>query len=189
MMSYDDEEGEPTPRVSAEVEGDAIKATFSIGMPTTEEVADAFARRMYADYSAGKDLRAAAADRFGDLISEAVDDAAKKAIADALAAPRQPTDEFGNPTGPARTFAQLIGEQVKAWQDQTVDPYNGSPKAGGGYNSNVITRAQYLVRQVGAAEFEKQAKEAVAAVRTEAKAMVETSIKQAVASSLSALSK
>ena len=189
-MSYEDDDYEPAPRVSAEVEGDAIKATFSIGMPTTEEIADAFARRMYAEYTAGKELRAAAADRFEALISAAVDDAAKTAIADALATPRQPTDEFGNPTGPARTFAQMIGEQVKAWETQTVDPYQGTPKSASAYDSkNVITRAQYLVRQVGAAEFEKQAKEAVAAVRTEAKAMVETSIKQAVASSLSALSK
>ena len=190
-MSYDEDyEGEPEPRVTAQVNGNTIEASICLAIPTADEIADAFARRMYADYSAGKDLRAAAAERFEALVSEAVDNAAKEAIAEALGAPRQPTDEFGNPVGPARTFAQMIGEQVKAWQDQTVDPYDGKPKTSRDFGgSNVIKRSEYIVRQVGAAEFEKAAKEAVVAVRADAKARIESTIKSAVASSLAALSK
>lgn len=178
------------PQIAVNTNDDgAVEAVVRFSPPSREEIADALARRMYADYGAGKDLRAAAAERFESLVRTAVDEAAERAIGEALGLQRQPTDEFGTPIGTPRTFSQMIGEQVKAWQDETVDPHTGNPKAKdhwGGTNG-AITRAEYLVRKVGAAEFKKMAEEAVSQVRTEAKARVAATIKETVASSLSAL--
>jgi len=156
--------------------------------PSREEIADALARRLFADYSNSKAIRETALAAFENMVVAAVNSEAKAAIADALGLPRQPTDEFGNPTGQSRTFAQMLGEQVKAWQEETVNAYDGKPKRKDAYNSSdIITRREYLIRQVGAAEFEKLAKAEVAKVRAEAKAKVEASIKSAVASSLTAM--
>jgi len=187
-MSYDDEESMPVGISVHDTEAGGTEVRLKIEPPTTDEIADALARRLFADYSASKSIREMAAARFDALICDAVEDAAKEAIADAMGAPRQPTDEFGNPVGAPRTFAQMIGEQVKAWQDQTVDPHTGQPKAKSGYSSdNVITRAQWHVRQVGAHEFEKAAKEAVMQVRADAKAKIDQTIKASVASAIASL--
>ena len=190
-MNYEDED-ERVPTGIAIEEADDGSATVKMRFeaPTRDDIADALARKLVAQYGVGEPLRKMVSDRVAALVAEAVNGVAMQCIGVALGEPRQPTDAFGNPTGPARTFAQMIGEQVAAWQDQTVDAYQGTPKTKDSYsNSNVITRAQYLVRQVGAAEFEKAAKEAVAKVRTDAKAALETTIKTAVASGLAALAK
>lgn len=186
-MDYDEEYA---PQVSGhEIEG-GFAFTVKVRPPREEDIADALARSMLASYGTSKDLQFAVADRFESLCRELVDEAAKAAIAEAIAAPRQRTDEFGNPVGEAISFQQMIAMQVKAWQDETVDTYDGKPKKKDAYSSDrVVTRAEYLVRAVGAAEFAKLAKEEVAKVRADAKALVMATIKNTVADALRDLAK
>lgn len=191
MSMYDDEredERDATASISHKSvrTGDGIELTLSIMPPTDEQIADSIARRYCADYSVSEALQAAISDRFDVLIRHAVDAAAKGAIERAMAATRQKTDEFGNPIGEPQTFAGMIGAQVKAWQEETVDS-DGRPKAKDRYSSYVFTRAEWLVRQVGAEEFAKIAKEEVAKVKLAAKASIDSAIKNAVAAAISGL--
>lgn len=182
---YDDEEG---PLVSGHATDDGFAYTVKVRPPSREDIADALARAMIHDYKESSALRALVTDRVAALVREAVDDAAKAAIAAAMGAARQPTDEFGNPVGEPVTLAGMIATQVKAWQDETVDTYDGKPKKADPYsNGRTVTRREYLVRQVGSQEFEKLAKEEVQKVRTEAKARIDATIKGAVASAIQSL--
>lgn len=186
-MMYDEEEA---PLVSGHETEDGFAYTVKVRPPTREDIADALARAMLYDYKESAALRAAVGDRVALLVREAVDDAAKAAIAEAMGAARQPTDEFGQPVGEPVTLAGMIAAQVKAWQEETVDTYDGKPKKADPYsNGRVVTRKEYLLRQVGASEFEKLAKEEVAKVRTEAKAKIDATIKAAVASAIQVLAK
>ena len=166
---------------------DGIELTLTVSPPDDEQIADAIARRYCADYSVGKALQAAISDRFDVLIRHAVDAAAKGAIERAMTATRQKTDEFGNPIGEPQTFAGMIGAQVKAWQEETVDSY-GKLTRKDSYNSrDVTTRAEWLVKQVGADEFAKLAKDEVAKVKIAAKASIDSAIKNAVATAIAGL--
>ncbi len=186
-MSYDDEY---TPQVTGHATEQGFAFTVEVRPPSEEDICEALARRMADDYSVGEKMRAAVVDRFCELVREMVDDAARTEIQAALQTPRQRTDEFGNPVGEPLSFQQMIAAQVAAWQGETVDPHDGKPKRSEAYNrSNVILRSEYLVRQVGAREFEKLAKEEVAKVRANAKQLVDSTIKAAVTNSLSALAK
>lgn len=191
-MATEEDEGYAdtvAPVARAQIVGDGVEVSFHVCPPDEDRIADAIARRYFSDYGASKTLVAAVEARFDELVKAAVDDAAKAAIADAIAAPRVKTDEFGNPTGAPVTFLEMISDQVKAWQDVTVDSYDGKPKAADAYNRDrVITRAQWLVRQVGAEEFAKVAKEEVAKIKTQAAARVKASISSAVAEAVAKLS-
>ncbi len=187
MSEYDDDYA---PQVSGhEIEG-GYAFTVKVRPPEQADIADALARAMMHNYSTSKALSDAVADRFYALVREAVDEAAKQAIADAMSTPRQRTDEFGNPVGEALSFQQMIAAQVKAWQEETVATYDGKPKKKDPYSSSaVVTRAEYLVRQVGAQEFEKLAKSEVALIKKQATERVSETIKSTVAASLQALAK
>src|SRR5689334_7893789 len=181
----DGEEFRPTMRAHDTEHGYAVELEFQ--PPTREDIADALARRMAQDYTESKALRAMVLDRVQELVREAVDREAGAAIGVSMNQMRQPTDRFGQPDGEPVNFVGLIAAQVQAWQDETVDPHSGQPKSGNSYGNSVITRREWLVRQVGAAEFGKLAKEEVQKVRADAKARVETTIKSAVAEALAAL--
>jgi len=187
MSEYDDDYA---PQVSGhEIEG-GYAFTVKVRPPHQEDIADALARAMMHNYSSSKALSDAVADRFYTLVRETVDEAAKQAITDAMLAPRQRTDEFGNPVGESLSFQQMIAAQVKAWQEETVATYDGKPKKKDPYSSNaVVTRAEYLVRQVGAQEFEKLAESEVALIKKQATERVSQTIKNTVAASLQALAK
>jgi hypothetical protein len=187
---YDDERYVSPTSIADVVEQDdgTHEIRIRIEPPSSEEIADALARRLFSDYSNSNAIRETALAAFENMVVGAVNAEAKAAIAEAMGVARQPTDAFGNPVGVARTFSQMIGEQVRAWQEETVNAHDGKPAKPDAYNRDrVITRREYLVRQVGAAEFEKLAKEEVAKVRAIAKAKVEATIKDTVAKSLSAL--
>lgn len=184
-MSYDDDY---TPEVTGHQTEHGFAFTVEVRPPNPDDITEALARRMLAEYSSGDKIKKMVANRFAELVRELVDERAKEAISEAMGMSRQPTDEFGNPVGAAKTFAQMLGEQVKAWQEETVDQYNGQRKAKDAYsNNNVITRSQYLIRQVGAHEFEKLAKEEVQKVRADAKRNIDATIKASVASAIQAL--
>lgn len=181
---------EYVPQVSGHETENGFAFTVEVRPPSQEEICEALARRMAAEYSVGEKMRVAVSQRFSELVREMVDEVARSAIQDALLAPRQRTDEFGNPVGDPLSFQQMIAAQVAAWQEETVDRHDGKPKKADSYSrSNVITRSEYLVQQVGAHEFEKLAKEEVGKVRVQAKALVESTIKNTVAASLSAMAK
>ena len=186
MSDYDDDY---VPQVTGHQTERGFAFTVEVRPPNQDDIAEALARRMVNEYSTSTALKAAVSQRFYELIRETVDTAAKAAIDDAMNAPRQRTDEFGNAIGEAKTFAQIIGEQVKAWQDETVDTYDGKLKKPDAYGNKdrIVTRTEYLIRQVGAAEFEKLAKEEVAKIRTEAKARIDATIKASVAAAISTL--
>ena len=185
-MSYDDEYA---PQVIGHETENGYAFSVNVRPPTQEEIADALARRMMHDYTSSTALTNAVADRFYALVRETVDAAAMEAITDAMQAPRQRTDEFGNPVGEAVSFQQMIAAQVKAWQEETVSTYDGKPKKKDAYNSDVVTRSEYLVRMVGASEFAKMAKTEVALVKAQASKLVTDTIKKTVADSLQALAK
>lgn len=185
MSGYDDDY---TPTVTGHETEHGFAFTVEVLPPNPDDIAEALARRMVAEYSVGDKLRKAVSDRVSELIRELVDAEATRVITEQLILPRQPTDTFGTPVGEPKSFAQLIGEQVKAWQEETVDPHTGVVKKKDSYNS-VITRAQWLVRQAGAAEFAKEAKEAVQAVRNDAKANITFAIKNAVGDALAGILK
>jgi ribosomal protein L16 Arg81 hydroxylase len=186
MMDYDDEY---TPQVTGHETETGYAFSVNVKPPTQEEIADALARRMMHDYTSSTSLTNAVADRFYALVRETVDAAAMAAISDAMLAPRQRTDEFGNPVGEAVSFQQMIAAQVKAWQDETVSTYDGKPKKKDHYSDDVVTRAEYLVRMVGASDFAKLAKAEVALVKTQASTLVTNTIKNTVAEALKALAK
>jgi hypothetical protein len=186
-MAYDDDY---EPQVSGHTTENGFAFTVEVRPPSEEAICDALARRMAADYGLSKDLNALVADRVAELIREAVDDAAKAAIQQLLDEPRQRTDSFGNPEGEPMSFRKMLTAEVVSWQDETVSRHDGKPKKADSYNrSDVVTRKEYLVRQVGAEEFEKLAKAEVAKVKQEAKARVERTIQGAVASAISSLAK
>lgn len=186
-MSYDDDY---VPQVTGHQTERGFAFTVEVRPPSEEDICEALARRMAAEFAVGEKLKTAIVARFQELVREMVDEAARNEIATAMLAPRQRTDEYGNPVGDPLSFQQMIAAQVAAWQDETVDRYDGKPKKTDNYNrGNVMPRSEYLVRQVGASEFEKLAKEEVAKVRAQAKQLVETTIKSAVASSLTAMAK
>lgn len=186
-MNYDDEF---SPQVSGHETEDGFAFTVKVAPPSREDIADALANAMLRNYTESTALKNTVADRVAQLVREYVDNAAREVIADAMLAPRQRTDEFGNPVGEAISFQKMLADQVQSWQEETVDSYDGKPKKPDSYSpQRVITRAQYLVRQVGAAEFEKLAKAEVAKVQSEARALVSKTIKDTVAASLQALVK
>ena len=187
MSEYDDDYA---PQVSGhEIEG-GYAFTVKVRPPHQEDIADALARAMMHNYSTSKVLSDAVADRFYALVRETVDEAAKQAITDAMLVPRQRTDDFGNPVGDAVSFQQMIAAQVKAWQEETVDTYDGKPKKKDSYsNDRIVTRSEYLIRQVGASEFEKLAKAEVALIKKQATERVSATIKNTDAASLQALAK
>lgn len=182
---YDDDY---TPQVTGHETEHGFAFTVEVRPPNPDDITDALARRMVSDYTMGQAMRSAVEERFSQLVREAVDDMAKAAISEAMQAPRQRTDEYGNPVGDPVSFQQMIAAQVAAWQEETVD-YQGNPKRRDAYSRDVSTRFEHLVRQVGAAEFAKLAKEEVAKVRVSAKALLENTIKDTVAKSLSDLVK
>ena len=186
-MSYDDDY---VPQVTGHQTEHGFAFTVEVRPPNPDDIAEALARRMLAEYGTGDKIKVMVANRFAELVRELVDERAKEAIAEAMGIARQPTDEFGNPVGTAKTFAQMLGEQVKAWQEETVDTYDGKPKKADAYSRDrVVTRSEYLVRQVGADEFSKLAKDEVAKVRAEAKARIDATIRQSVAAAIQALAK
>lgn len=190
-MSHDDFEIEgpqAEPMLDATEQPDGrIQVTMTVMPPHSEDIANAIAQRLASNYGTTEALKKLVAERFDALIRNAVDTHARVAIEKALHTPFQPTDRFGAPTGEAKSFAQVIQEQVDAWQNETVDPRTGAPKEKSYHSTDVITRREYLIRQAGGAEFSKMATEAVAAIRTDAKAKIENSIKTAVADSLAKL--
>jgi len=188
-MSIHPSDDEYAPQVTGHQTENGFAFTVEVRPPSSEDICDALARRMAADYGSAA-IKAEVAERFSELVREMVDDVARAEIQSAMQTPRQRTDEFGNPVGEPLSFQQMIAAQVAAWQAETVDRHDGKPKKSDSYNrSHIIPRSEYLVRQVGVHEFEKLAKEEVAKVRAEAKQLVENTVKSAVAASLAAMAK
>lgn len=140
-----------------------LTGTFDLGYDDEERlearIFDVAAGKLLADHQIGRMARDAVHEKIdqvlGDLILERVNALLDKEIPQ--------TDRFGDPTGEPKPFRDLFADRADEYLTETVDSSGRKTKPGN--FGGAQPRLAYLLKEIGAREFETEARKVAKEVK------------------------
>ena len=171
MNYFDEDEIEEIAEGEVKVKANGITATVNVPDSALDSIANGIAMRL--ENAISRRIEKAVTEKVGALVDEAVrkiiGDRAEALVREALDKPRQKTNEWGTPTGPTVTFAELIPGIVQSYLDTKVDS-----KGQVGYHSsdNKVTRAGFIIATMVREHIDPVTTQAVANITKQARDVV-----------------
>jgi hypothetical protein len=128
----------------------SIPVAFEVPIPTIEQVAGEMARQIInaEGWHGISPMRKQISAKIDQMIEDLVNAAARPMIEELLARPFTPTDQYGSPTGPAKTLLTVLGESVAAWGTELVDSSGKVGKPDHYNRDRYHSRIEWALRQV-----------------------------------------
>lgn len=171
MSYFDEEEIEEIAEGEVKVKPEGVTATVNLGDNAIEGIVNGIAYRL--EQSISRRIEKAVSEKVATLVDEAVrkviGDRAEALVREMLDKPRQKTNEWGSPTGPTVTFAELIPGIVDSYLNTKVDD-----KGTVSYHSsdNKKTRAGWIIATMVREHIEPVTTQAVANITKQARDVV-----------------
>lgn len=171
MSYFDEEEIEMIDEGEVKVKREGVTATVNIGDDALQGLVNGIAYRL--ENAISRKIEKAVTEKVNTLVDEAVrkviGDRAEVLVREILDKPRQKTNEWGTPTGPTVTFAELIPGIVQSYLDTKVDS-----KGQVGYHSsdNKVTRAGFIIATMVREHIDPVTTQAVANITKQARDVV-----------------
>lgn len=149
---------------------------YEIEFPDTDELQTAVIDSIRNEFMQGHEYRNGLEDKISEAIVESVGKSIDMEVSEIvrvqLGATVQPTNEFGENTGPAIPFRKRIAELVKAWLELKVGS-DGKPPTDSYYRDRAKTRAEWAIEKAVGECCGRELEKAIAKVTTELKAQVQ----------------
>lgn len=170
MSYFDEEEIEMIDEGEVKVKREGVTATVNIGDDALQGLVNGIAYRL--ENAISRKIEEAVTEKVNTLVDEAVrkviGDRAEALVREILDKPRQKTNEWGTPSGPTVTFAELIPGIVESYlnasvneKGQTDRSYGKSTRAGWIIGTMVREHIDPVTTQA-VANITKQARDVVA---------------------------
>lgn len=171
MNYFDEDEIEEIAEGEVKVNPNGVTATVNLPDSTLESIAGHIANRL--EQSISRRIEKAVMDKVDRLVDDGVrkviGDRAEALVREILEKPRQKTNEWGAPTGPTVTFAELIPGIVDSYLNANVNDKGQVDR----YASDAKkTRAAWLIATMVREHIEPVTTNAVATVTKQARDVV-----------------
>lgn len=171
MSYFDEDDYEEIAEGEVKVNPDGVTATVNLGDSALDSLAAGIAQRL--ENAISRKIEKAINARLDDLVKEAmakvIGERAVELVREAIEKPRQKTNEWGSPTGPTVTFAELIPGIVESYLNTTVDS-KGNPST---YSGDAKTkRVSWIIAEHVRAHIDPVTTNAVATVTKQARDVV-----------------
>lgn len=167
---FDEDEIEEIAEGEVKVNPNGVTATVNLPDSALESIAASIANRL--ENSISRRIEKAVMEKVDQLVDDGVrkviGDRAEVLVREILDKPRQKTNEWGSPTGPTVTFAELIPGIVDGYLNQRVNEKGVADN----YSGNKATRAGWLIASMVREHIEPVTTNAVATVTKQARDVV-----------------
>lgn len=160
-----------------------VPVTITIPIPHVEQIVGEMARQLISQHSIDRrrQIEKAAMATLESTIDRMIRERAEPVIAEMLAKPLQPTDNYGNPTGEPTSLQALLAQRVTEWSSDIVDG-EGKPFKKEAYSSKTgATRMAWMLGAVVHGELKKAVDTEVAKIVAQLKGDATTLIARQVA--------
>lgn len=144
MSYFEDEELDEIAEGEVKVKTDGMTATVSLGNSALESIAAGIAQRL--ENALARKLERAVSEKLDAMVDDAVTkvigDRAEALVREAIEKPRQKTNEWGSPTGPIVTLAELIPGIVDNYLNAKV---NDKGQVDSYSRDSKVTRAGFII--------------------------------------------
>ena len=170
MNYFDEEEMEEIAEGEMKVSPNGITATVNLPDSALESIGAGIAHRLEISISRRieKAVMAKVSELVDDGVRKVIGDRAEALVREILEKPRQKTNEWGTPTGPAVTFAELIPGIVSSYLNAMVNDKGIADN----YSGNKVTRAAWIIATLVRQHVEPVTANAVATVAKQARDVV-----------------
>lgn len=171
MSYFDEDEVEEIAEGEVKVNPKGITATVNLPDSALESIGAGIAYRL--EQSISRRIEKAVMEKMNQIVDEGVrkviGERAEELVREAIEKPRQKTNEWGSPTGPTVTFAELIPGIVDSYLNTKVDD-----KGTVSYHSsdNKKTRASWIIATMVREHIEPVTTQAVANITKQARDVV-----------------
>lgn len=144
MSYFDEDEMEEIAEGEVKVQTDGVTATVNLGNSAIESIANGLTYRL--ENALARKIEKAIGEKLDAMIDEAVTkvigDRAEALVREAIEKPRQKTNEWGSPTGPVVTLAELIPGIVDNYLNAKV---NDKGQVDSYSRDSKVTRAGFII--------------------------------------------